>query len=428
MRTYCKKSDPTDVEFITTAVWDSFKHKWTRNDYGELFCEYSGLNRHEVHKIIVTDGYAMYNEKLAPGINRIAEECVRRIKAKQLDLDPVHYEERRDPGSNKLRLVGIETPLHQVMDHIAVHCLMELFKAKIEPCQYASLKNKGAVKGAHMIARWVRDDNKKAWYCTQNGYRFTRSTEYYIQGDVRKCYPSMKREMAMKLLRHDISKNEPLLWLVDELLKMHQHGFIIGSLLSQFLCNYIMSFAIREAFGMTKARRDKKIRLVLHQIWYMDDFILTGPDARNLKMAYTRLTKFMMDRFGLELKPSRVYRWLEKPPDIMGYVIHADGTITIRPRNFLKARRVYTRAAGDKPLSLAQAYLIVSYKGFFVNSDCKVATKKLNVVEIAQKAQKLISDYETGRLMQCIPKSYSTATTPLLSPNSSIPMASRSTV
>ena len=258
----------------------------------------------------------------------------------------------------------------------------------------------------------MKDDNKKAWFCKENGFRFTRSTEYYIQGDVRHCYPSMKREMAMGLLRHDISKNDTLLWLVDDLLKMHKHGFIIGSLLSQFLCNYIMSFAIREAFGMAKERRDKRIRLVLHQIWYMDDFILTGNDARNLKMAYTRLSKYMLNRFGLELKPTYVYRWNEKPPDIMGYVIHSDGTITIRPRNFLKARRVFTRAAGEKNLSLAQAHLIVSYKGFFVNSDCKVIAEKLHVAEISQKAQKLISDYVTGRLMQCIPKSSSTAPSP----------------
>ena len=428
MRTYCKKADPTNVEFIIPAVWDSFKGRWTRNDYGKLFYEYSGLTREEVHDIIVMDGYAMHNPKLAPGVRKIAEECARRIKARKLDLEPVSYEERRDPGSYKLRIVGIETPLHQVLDHIAVHCLKELFNAKIEPCQFASLSGKGAVKGAHTIAKWVRDDNKKAWYCRQNGFRFTRSTEYYVQGDVRKCYPSMKREMAMGLLRHDISKNETLLWLTDELLKMHLYGFIIGSLLSQFLCNYIMSFAIREAFGMTKERRGKKIRLVQHQIWYMDDFLLTGPDARNLKMAYTRLTKYMMERFGLELKPAKVYNWAEKSPDIMGYVIHSDGTITIRPRNYLKARRTYTRANGQQFLSIAQAHLIISYKGFFTNSDCTVATKELHVVEIAQKAQKLISDYVTGRLMQCITKPSSTAPCPTLSPSSSGPTVLLSTV
>lgn len=418
MRTYCKKSDPTDIEFIIPAVWESFRSKWTRNDYGKLFKEYSGLSRDDVHGIIVTDGYAMYNEKLAPGVKRIAEECVRRIKARQLNLEPVHYEERRDPGSNKLRLVGIETPMHQVLDHIAVQCLMDLFDAKIEPCQFASLRGKGAVKGARTIAKWVKDDNKKAWFCKENGFRFTRSTEYYIQGDVRHCYPSMKREMAMGLLRHDISKNDTLLWLVDELLKTHKHGFIIGSLLSQFLCNYIMSFCIREAFGMKKERRGKAVKLVHHQVWYMDDFIISGPDSRNLKMAYTRLGKAMKDRFGLELKPARVVRWCEKAPDIMGYVIHSDGTITIRPRNYLKARRIYTRVGNRSAMSLEQAHLVVSYNGFFKNSDCKEESKKLKVEEITIRAKRLISDYATGRLFQCIPRLSSIPVSRLPSPGS----------
>lgn len=428
MRTYCKKANPEDVEFIIPAVWEAFRKKWFRNDYGRLFEEYSGLTRDDLLKIEINDHYLMYNAKLEPGIRRIAEEVVRRIKARNLELEPVDYQERRDPGSNKIRLVGIETPMHQVIDHVAVWCLMELFTSKIEPCQFASIKGRGQVKGAHLIADWVKQENQKAWYCEQNGYRYSKNTEHYVQGDVRKCYPSMRREMVMPLLRHDISKNEALLWLVNELLKAHKHGFIIGSLLSQFLCNYIMSFAIREVYGYKKARRGQAIKLVYHQVWFMDDFILTGPDARNLKMAYTRLTKYMQERFGLQLKPATPHRLVDKPIDIMGYVIHADGTITIRPRNYLKARRVFSRAAGMEYISLTQARLIVSYKGYFVNSDCRVEAKKLNVEPISLKAQKLISDYETGRLMQCIPKSCSTATTPLLSPNSSTLMASRSTV
>lgn len=421
MKTYCKKADPTNLEFILPAVWDAFRGKWRRQDYGKLLVEYSAGHENysldDIHLIAVAKEYGKFD----PIVRRIAEEAIRRIKDRNLDLPPIKYEERRDPGSFKLRLVGIEHPFHQVMDHIAVHCLMELFNAKIEPCQFASIRGRGPVRGAKLIQSWVLQDNKTAWYCEQNGYRFSRTTEHYVQGDVRKCYPSMTREMAMGLLRHDISKNDTLLWLVDELLKTHLHGFVIGSLLSQFLCNYIMSFAIREAFSMKKERRDKQIKLVYHQIWYMDDFLLTGPDARNLKMAYARLGRYMKDRFGLELKPAIVYKWKERPPDIMGYVIHCDGTITIRPRDFIKARRAYVRAGRQEFISIPLARLVVSYKGYFVNSDCKEAAKKYKVAEISQKAQKLISDYETGRLLKCIQVSSSTAETPHPSPDSCTP-------
>lgn len=415
MRTYCKEADPAKLENAVPAVWWAFQGKWRRQDYAALLSEYSGMSISEIREV------SLVNElwRFAEGVQRIAEEAVRRIKERKLDLPPVKYEWRRDPGSGKLRELGIEGAMHQVMDHIAVYCLTELFKAKIEPCQFASIRKRGPVKGARFIQSWVLADNKKAWYCEQHGYRYARSTEHYIQGDVRKCYPSLRREVAMGLLTHDISKNDALLWLVNELLKMHIRGFIIGSLLSQFLCNYIMSFAVREVFGMKKTRRGKAVRLVVHQCWYMDDFLLTGPDARNLKMAYTRLGAYMKKHYGMDLKHAEVYRWSDKPPDIMGYVIHSDGTVTIRPRDFIKARRSYTRVDGEEAFALAQARRITSYKGYFVNSDCTVAEKKYHVKEISEKAAKLISDFDTGRLFQCL-NMCSTAAGPLPSPDSSI--------
>lgn len=424
MRTYCKKADPTKLEYAEPAVWWAFKGKWRRNDYGALLSEYSGLTIDEIRLI------SLANEtwKFADGIRKIAEEAIRRIKERNLNLAPVKYEWRRDPGSGKLRELGIEEVMHQILDHIAVYCLMELFRAKIEPCQFASIRKRGPVKGAKFIRSWVKADNEKKWYCEQHGYRFSRSTEYYVQGDVRKCYPSLRKNVAISLLKHDISKNDTLIWLVDSLLDMHQKGFIIGSILSQFLCNYIMSFAIREVFQMRKTRRGRSVRLVIHQCWYMDDFILTSPDARNLKMAYTKLGEYMKKHFMLELKPAPVLRWDEKPPDIMGYVIHCDGTITIRPRDYIKAKRAYVRAGKQKFMCLAQARRVTSYKGYFVNSDCTVAVKNLKVKEISKKAAELISDHDTGRLMQCIPKSSSTAATPQLLPNSSMQMVPQNIV
>lgn len=416
MRTYCKDADPTNVSFIEPAVWDAFRKKWKRYDYGSFLAAYGGMSYEEAHAHAINHEY----EAFSCAIRNITEEISRRIKARSLDLGPVRYEWRVDGSSGKRREIGIETVMHQIMEHVAVRCLSPLFKARIEDCEYASIKGRGQEKGAKRIASWVRQDNKNAWYAGKHGFSFSRSTEFYVQGDIRKCYPSMKIPMIMGLLRHDVGKNEVLLWFVEELLKMHTKGLIIGSLLSQFLCNYITSFAIREVFSWKKTRRGKEIQLIHHQLWYMDDFILTGPDRRNVKMAYNKLGVFLRRRFGLELKPAFVRRWTDAPPDIMGYVIHSDGTITIRDRIFIRAKRAFTRAAGDPALAISQARSIISYKGRFINSDCTGARKRLNVEKIAEKAQKLISDFDTGRLFQCL-NMCSTAAGPPPSPDSSIP-------
>lgn len=398
MVTYCKKADPTNAKYIEPAVWGAFKGKWKRGDYGEVLSEYSGFSLTEIRAIARERDYKQF----APAIRLIAVDITERVKMRELQLEAVRYEMRVDGASGKRREIGIEHPFHQIVEHVAVYCLKELYDAKIEPCQYASLRGKGPIRGVRQIAKWAHKDNERCKYSEEHGYRYSRDTEYYVQGDIRKCYGSLTREAVMRAYRRDIGKNKVLLWLIDELLKMHVRGLIIGSLLSQYTCNYLMGAAIREVYGMTKERRGQRVQLVKHQIWYMDDFLLIGSDRRNLRMAYMRLGSFLKARYGLELKPAHVKRWSDAPPDIMGYVIHRDSTITIRGRTFIKAKRAFTRAARAKIMTLAQARRLVSMKGHFKNTDCQPARKRLKVDEICKKAQKLISDYDTGRLIPCI--------------------------
>lgn len=79
---------------------------------------------------------------------------------------------------------------------------------------------------------------------------------------------------------------------------------------------------------------------------------------------------------------------------MMGYVIHADGGVTIRAKIFIRARRTFQRA--KKQMDIDMARRVVSYRGYFINSNSKRIAEKLKVEKIARKAQKLISDHEKG--------------------------------
>lgn len=423
MKTYCKNADPMNPEFIEPAIWMALHGKWKRFDYGLMISEYSGFAMREIREL----AEKREMQAFTPAVRKMARDIADRITKRELKLEPVRYEERVDGSSWKRRIIGIEHPFHQIVEHVAVYCLRDLFDAKIEDCQFASIKGRGPVRGTRAIAHWVLKDNQTEAYCKQRGYRFSGSTEYYVQGDIRKCYPSIQREVVMRLMQHDITKNKALVWLVDELLKMHHHGLIIGSLLSQFICNYMLSFAVREVYGYRKERRGKSIRLVSHQVWYMDDFLLTGPDRRNVRMAFNRLDAYLKRECGLELKTAHVKRWSDTPPDIMGYVVHRDGTITIRDQIYIRAKRAFSRALDKDTLSIGQARRIVSMKGYFLNSDCTVARKRLRVDKVSRSAQKLISDYETGRLIPCIPTSSNTAACLPQSPQPSGPTGARNT-
>ena len=169
----------------------------------------------------------------------------------------------------------------------------------------------------------------------------------------------------MRWLRRDIGKNELLLWFVDALLQMHGDGLIIGSLLSQFLCNYFMSYAYRFVMGLHKERRGKKRKLCSCALFYMDDILICGRDRRDLLMAVRKLIRFLKAAFCLEIKPGwNIRRHSDCGIDMMGYVITAKGRIRIRPRVFIRARRAYMHAAaGDLRPKITRR--VSAYYGFF---------------------------------------------------------------
>ena len=85
----------------------------------------------------------------------------------------------------------------------------------------------------------------------------------------------------MRFLRKQV-KNDDLLYLVETLIASYKQGLSIGSYLSQWLCNYYLSFAYHYAqqklFKVQKRRgQEKRTRLFYKIIFYMDDILILGP-------------------------------------------------------------------------------------------------------------------------------------------------------
>jgi hypothetical protein len=391
MRTYCKGIDATSVKTIFPFVLDCFDGKWTRTDFQKLLHTYSERSKAEIRMLIAGGKKTLLHEE----IKRIAEDIAHRIRERCLNLEPVRYSERKDGLSGKLRIIGVQSALQQCMDHVAVNCLKELLDAKAEYYQCASIPGKGQVFGKNAIQRFITRDNEAAAEARKHGTKHTRKAAYFVKVDIRKCYPSMRHDVIMHLLERDIHKNKTLLWLIGALLEMHGEGLIIGSLLSQFLCNYALSYAYREIAGLHKERRGDKKRLVYFQLFYMDDMLFIGSSRRDLKIAVRHLAKYLLEELGLTIKPTWHIKELAREPiDMMGYVIHADGHATIRANIFLRARRAFHLARRRMNIDIARR--VVSYRGYFTHTDSKRISQKLHVEKIAQKAQKFISEYEKG--------------------------------
>ena len=392
MKTYCKNIDPSDVKTIEPFVWECIRQKLKRKDYSDFVSRYCGLTDKEI-RANARQGLGLV-EEMEMAVRNIALDISARICQRDLKLEPIRYSKRTDGLSKKTRIIGVESVMQQIMEHAAVGCMKELWAAKYEYHQYASIKGRGQLKGVKAIQKWTKSGK----------------TKYFVKLDIKKCFQSLKRETAMRWLERDIGKNTLLLWYVNALLLMHGDGLVIGSLLSQFLCNYFLSYAYRHVMTLFKERRGKCVKLVNCALFYMDDMLLTGTDRRNLVMAVRKLIRYLLKEFGLTIKPTwNVRKHTDCGIDMMGYVITANGKIKIRHRVFIRARRAFVRSArGDDRLKMQTR--VSAYYGFFKAARIRhfETTKKKGAdrgtvidIQAIQKKASIIIGAEARRNLPC---------------------------
>lgn len=388
MKTCCKNANPLDINQIRPSVYNLITDKYRRKDYSKFISEYCDYSPKEIRT------FEKY--QLDEPIDNICKEIIEMIYNGKLEFKPVHYSVREDPCSHKKRRIGIEHPLMQCTEHVAKDLLSELWQKKLEFHQYATIKGKGQVKGAKQIRTWVLIERRT-------------HKVYFVKLDIHHCFQTIKHSVVMRYLKRDIGKNKLLLWLVEALLEFHGNGLlepeeetddglIIGSILSQFLCNYLMSYAMRFAYALAKTRRGKRIPMIQHQLFYMDDIFSMGSSKNNLSIATKRLISFIENDLELSVKDDWSVKDIDDEPiDMMGFRIFADGRMDIRPRTFLRARRCYLN--GEKNgFKIHTARRATAYYGYFkharINDISSDKNKTFKVVPLKRKASKIVSKHD----------------------------------
>lgn len=256
------------------------------------------------------------------------------------------------------------------------------------------MPGRGQVYGKNAIERWIRKNPDK--------------TRAGAKADVRHCYPSINTRKLMRFLRKQV-KNDDLLYLVETLIASYKQGLSIGSYLSQWLCNYYLSFAYHYAqqklFKVQKRRgQEKRTRLFYKIIFYMDDILILGPRKADVKKAMLMLIRFFREELGLEIKPNwKLFQvdYIGKDGkhhgdciDMMGYKIYRDHT-EVRRSIFLRARRAYLRLRKQVQrrieIALDLAYRCISYYGWFKNSDSVHFKKKYGIEQLMKYAKRRVS-------------------------------------
>ena len=397
MRRYCKGVDITNIEFIERCIYLWLDGKRTRQDVRRFLSQYTDLNYRQVCERMRLGEY----DWLGACIHKIAEDVQSRLINERLDLPPIEFKDKYDDVCGKWRRIGIQKPIHQIFDYIAVEACRDMFMSKIGPYQMASIPGRGQERGAKQIQKWIQLD--------------PAHTRHWVKGDVRKCYPSIPQDRIKARFARDI-KNPKLLWLICELIDSFPEGLSIGSYFSQFACNYYLSqayhYVAEQLFRERRKKTGEKVRtrLIYHQIWFMDDILLLGTSARDLEKGMKLLSEFVSQNLGLTIKPE----WRVETTDyigadgkhhghdidMMGYRVYCDH-ISIRRRTFKRHRRTILRAwaklGRGQSLPLATCRRIMSCKGKFKNSNSAAVSKRLKIARLERIASRTISAYDKDR-------------------------------
>ena len=279
------------------------------------------------------------------------------------------------------------------MEFVAIMSIMPMLQSKIMPFQYASIRGRGQLKGMQQIEKWIRR-NKRC--------------RYFVKLDIIQCFKSIKVDVIDKFLIRDLNKNRKLVECLIRLIRLYERydknleelisdGLAIGTPISQWICNYVMSYVYRFIQSMTYTRRNKKYRKIEKQLFYMDDILLLASSRKHMLSAIKDIIRYLNDEIHLQVHDDWHILAVKKHPiDMMGYRIYYSHT-EIRPRIFLRARKQYIRSEREirkaPYLSLCRSKSITAYYGYFKHTNSETASKKYSIKYVTNKAKQTQSHY-----------------------------------
>ena len=390
MKKSCKNINLRDRETVSVYVKECLRRHCRRQNTRALICRRFGVPEDTYQRILDRDEKTIQTVAL-----KMSDYIIGTIRDRDIPVFVPKARERRDQTTDKLRLIGCEPALQQFYDYVAVRSCDGIWARRLVPQQCSSIRGRGQVYGMRMIRSYVDKYNRAADYAARQGLRYNRQVKYFVKLDIRHCYQSVDRNLLMDILRHDCG-NEDILYLWQTLLDSYGRamspdgrpytGLLIGALPSQWGAQLILSYAYRYAMALPG---------VSHGVFFMDDMLFTGSSRRKLKRAVEAIVVYVKERLHLEIKPTWHIKVLaDEPIDMMGYVIHQSGKVTMRARNFIHSRRLLLRAAMIGRIGSRRARRLVSYKGFYDHSDSFKATTALHAGPLFKRAQSLLSKEE----------------------------------
>lgn len=250
----------------------------------------------------------------------------------------------------------------QCMHHLLISSVYDIFIKRVDPYAMSSIEGKGQHMG-YIKLRRVIEKNK-----------YTNRVRYAFKGDIKKCFDSLKSEIAYREIAAFI-KDKLWLSIFRRILQVHP-TLPIGIYLSSWVLNIIMKQFDYRIRSIGKSNPKKK-NLVQFYLRYMDDILILSPNKRFLRKTILPAIIEELNKLELTLKPNwRIYNVEEHGIDMMGFRFYPNRTIA-RKHIFKKFRRNALKIIrkGELYVSLQTIRSYLSISGQF-NYLCQGQFKK----------------------------------------------------
>lgn len=185
-------------------------------------------------------------------------------------------------------------------------------------------------------------------------------TQYCLQLDVKKFFPSINENILKGLLRRKF-KDPNLLWLLDDIIDSTKgKGVPIGNYTSQYFGNFYLTYFDHYMKEVKKCR---------HYFRYMDDIVILHHSKAHLHELRKNIDRYFREQLKLSVKENwQVFPTYVRGVDFVGYRSFGDYTL-LRKTTAKRLKRKMALIRKRPYIKPTDLNSIMSYRGWLEHCD-----------------------------------------------------------
>lgn len=287
--------------------------------------------------------------RLLANKNKVIKELSRLIKSGRFALKPRNIKEKDIVESGKERRIQL---LKSYKKSIAVHAIMAVVDKRLKRRFIRTTSASIEGRGMHDLMKYIKRDIKEN----------PEGTKYCYKFDIKKFYESVKQDFVMYCVRR-VFKDEKLIAMLDNFVRLMPEGLSIGLRSSQGLGNLLLSafldHYLKDKYGIRYYYR------------YCDDGVVLAGTKRELWKIRDVIHQ-SIEQIELTVKANERVFPIEEGIDFLGYVIRPD---SVRIRKRIKQK--FARKMAEVKSRRRRRELVASFYGMAKHANCIMLFNKL---------------------------------------------------